>query len=327
MAGLFRAEWLRMRKRQSLQVIVIAIPVVAAFFFVTGFGGVYEPPPFDPAQARQQAIDEGFLIGVPPELAEQMLDEYVEAIREGDEQQRTVAAFERTHFAFPASLVTILGYGTFALLALILLTATSLGDEFGWATIRTSLIASSHRWQQLSVRLLALFAIAAGMFATLLLLGAILPLLLGVSNHRLVPQPAFDVVALLALVGGYLAASFAAIAFAAMVTLLVRSGALTLVAVLVYATIEIGILLAMSRFPEFAPDGELAWVPTLLPVRALTEITTVAGGTATGLPDYPGEGLTRSLDPVVLPFVALVVVGAIFAALAYRRFARMDIVE
>lgn len=327
MANLFRAEWLRMRKRQSVLVICIAIPVIASFFFVTGFGGVYEPPPFDEAQVRQQAIDDGYLIGVPPELSEQLLQEYVAAVREGDEQQRAAAAFERTRFAFPASLVTILGNGTFVLLALILLAATSIGDEFSWATIRTSLIASSHRWRQLSARLIALFVIAVGMFAALLALGSILPLVLGVAGTRLVPQPPFDVLALLVLVGGYLLASVAAIAFAAMATLLVRSGSLTLVAVLIYATAEIGILVAMSRFPEFQADGDLGWVPTLLPVRGLTEITNVAGRAATGLPEYPGEAVARVLDPTLLPILSLAVVGAVFAALAYRRFARMDIVE
>ena len=327
MGGHFRAEWLRLRKRQSLQVIVLAVPVLAAFFFITGFGGVYEDPPFDPERFRQELIDSGYTIGLPPEEAEALLDQEVEFMRQNDEQSRLNTAHERTTFAFPGSLVKILGYGTFAILGLILMTATSLGDEFGWATIRTTLVASSHRWRLLSVRLLSLVGIATFMFATLLVLGAILPFVVGVANYRLVPQPPFDGLALLVLVAGYLLASVAAIAFAAMATLFVRSGSLTLVAVLVYATAEIGILVAMSRFPEFGPEGDLAWVPTLLPVRGLTEITTVAGRAATGLPSYPGEFVSRSLDTALLPILALMVVGAVFTALAYRRFARMDIVE
>ena len=327
MSGLIRAEWLRLRKRRSLQVIVLAVPLLALFFFVTGFGGIYEQPPFDAERYRQELIDGGYVEGLPPEEADAILDQEVEFARQNDEQSRQGTAYERTTYAFPASLVRILGYGTFALLALILLTATSLGDEFGWATIRTSLLASSHRWQLLSVRLLALAASAVVIFASLLLLGAILPLLLGVTNYPLVAQPPFDVGALLVLLAGYLVAGTAAIGFAALATVLVRSGALTLVAVLVYATAEIGVLLAMSRFRTFQADGDLAWVPTLLPVRGLTEITTVAGRAATGLPTYPGEVVPRNLDPAILPMVSILVVGAVFTGLAYRRFGRMDIVE
>ena len=327
MRGLMRAEWLRVRKRRSLQVIVLAVPVLALFFFVTGFNGIYEQPPFDAESFRQELIDSGYVEGLPPEEADALLDQEVEFALENDELSRQGTAYERTTYAFPASLVRILGYGTFVLLALILLTATSLGDEFGWATIRTSLLASSHRWQLLSVRLLGLVVIAVATFGVLLVLGAILPIILGVAGYPLVAQPPFDVGALLVLLAGYLVAATAAIGFAALVTLLVRSGALTLVAILVYATAEIGLLVAMSRFPEFQPEGELAWVPTLLPVRGLTEITNVAGRAASGLASYPGEPVARNLDPTVLPFVSIVIVGALFVGLAYRRFGRMDIVE
>jgi ABC-type transport system involved in multi-copper enzyme maturation permease subunit len=327
MGGLFRAEWLRMRKRRSLQVIVLAVPLLAVFFFATGFGSIYEQPPFDEGRFRQELIDGGYVEGLPPEEADALLDQEVEFARQSDEQSRQGTAYERTTYAFPASLVRILGYGTFVLLALILLTATSLGDEFGWATIRTTLLASSHRWQLLSVRLFGLVAIAVVIFGSLLVLGAILPVVVGVSNHQLVAQPPFDVGALFVLLAGYLVASTAAIGFAALATLLVRSGALTLVAVLVYATAEIGILLAMSRFAEFQPEGALAWVPTLLPVRGLTEITSVAGRAATGLPSFADEVVPRTLDTAILPIVSLVVATAVFTGLAYRRFARMDIVE
>lgn len=327
MGGLMRAEWLRLRKRRSLQVIVLAVPVLALFFFVTGFGSVYEQPPFDVESYRQELIANGYVEGLPPDEADALLDQEVDFALQNDELSRQGTAYERTTYAFPASLVRILGYGTFALLALILLTATSLGDEFGWATIRTSLLASSHRWQLLSVRLFGLAAIAVVIFGSLLLLGAILPIILGVASYQLVAQPPFDIGALLVLVAGYLVAAAAAIGFAALTTVLVRSGALTLVAVLVYATVEIGVLVALSRFPEFGPEGELAWLPTVLPIRGLTEITNVAGRAATGLASYPGEPVARSLDPTILPTVSIVVVGVVFVGLAYRRFGRMDIVE
>ena len=54
----------------------------------------------------------------------------------------------------------------FVLLALVLLTATTIGDEFGWGTIRTTLLGSSHRWRILLVRLGALWLTVAALISS-----------------------------------------------------------------------------------------------------------------------------------------------------------------
>ena len=328
MRGLVRAEWLRFRKRRSLQVIVLAVPILVAFFFVAGYASIgSDPPPFDPAEVRALILAEGWLEGVPPEDAEVIIAEQIEAERQMYREQVASLSIARARYAFPQSLVTVLGSGMFVLFALILLTATTIGDEFSWATIRTSLLASSHRPRMLFVRLGALAAIAGLIFGLLLLLGTLLPALLGLIGAPLPTTTPVDPVALLVLLAGEMVIAIAVIAFAALATLVVRSGSLTLVVMLVYVVVETALLALLLRFETFQQNGASAWVLDTFPVRGIATLTDVASRAAGGLPNYPGEVIVRDLSGAGLPLVALLAWGSLFAVLAFRRFSRMDIVE
>ena len=327
MRGLARAEWLRLRKRRSLQVIVLAVPILAAFFFVAGYSSIYEPPPFDEATRRAELIAEGYVEGVPPEEVEQFLAELLESERASMEQWREQVVLARAGYAYPQSVVTVLGSGTLVLFALILLTATTIGDEFSWGTIRTTLLASSRRPRLLFVRFVALAALGAFTFALLILLGVLLPFVLQAAGAPLPQPPAIDGGALLVLLAGHLVAVLAVIAFAALATLTVRSGSLTLVVVLVYVVVEAAILALFTRFESFQGDGENAWLITTLPVRGIAAIGDTASRVASAMAHYPGEEIVRDLGPVWVPLAALMVWATLFAALAFRRFSRMDIVE
>jgi ABC-type transport system involved in multi-copper enzyme maturation permease subunit len=326
--GLASAELLRLRKRRSLQVIVLVVPILVAFFFVAGYASIgSDPPPFDPAQVRARILAEGWLEGVPPEEAEVIIQEQIEAERQMYPEQLAQLNNARARYAFPQSLVTVLGSGTFVLFALILLTATTIGDEFSWATIRTALIASSHRRRMLLVRLGALVVIAGLIFGLLLLIGTLLPAIMGLIGAKLPAVTPIDPFALLVLLAGEMVISVAVIAFAALATLLVRSGSLTLVVMLVYVVVEAAVLVLLLRFETFQDNGASEWVLDTFPVRGIATLTDVASRAAGGLPNYPGEVIVRDLGPAGLPFVALLLWGLLFAALAFRRFSRMDIVE
>ena len=328
MKGLARAEWLRLRKRQSLQVIVLAVPILVAFFFVAGFASIgSDPPPFDPEQVRARILAEGWLEGVPPEDAEVIIAEQIEAERQMYPQMVESLNTQRARYAFPQSLVTVLGSGMFVFFAMILLTATTIGDEFSWATIRTALLANSHRRRVLIVRLAALVALAAFVFGLLLLIGTLLPALFGLLGATLPATTPVDPLALLTLLAGEMVIAVAVIAFAALATLMVRSGSLTLVVMLVYVVVEAAVLALLLRFETFQENGASAWVLNTFPVRGIATLTDVASRAAGGLPNYPGEVIVRDLGGAALPFVALLVWGSLFAVLAFRRFSRMDIVE
>jgi ABC-type transport system involved in multi-copper enzyme maturation permease subunit len=327
MSGLIRAEYLRFRKRRSLQIIVIAVPVLVAFFFIAGLSSFgQELAPCDPAAVRDRLIGEGFGQGMPAEDLDQLLDEAVQQECQFTEQQRDQYQQVRSTYAFPQSIVTVLGSGTFMFFALILLAATTIGDDFGWATIRTTLLASSHRVRLLAVRLGALGAIAVGLIASLLLLGVGLPAILAGVGTQFPPAAALNLGGLGVLVAGMLEVSLVVISFAAMATLLVRSGSLTLVVMLVYVLVEAAILALLLQFEAFKQGGPMEWLLDVFPVRGLSTLTEVASRAASGLPRYPGE-VIRDLGDAAVPMVALAIWGTLFAAIAVRRFSRMDIVE
>lgn len=342
MIGLMRADLLRLRRRRSLQVIVFAVPFLIGLTFVLGYNSVYEQPPFDEAAFRQEMLDSGFGVGIPPEELDQLLDEAVESQRQMFAQLDDQTRLIRASFAFPYSLVQVLGSGVFVLLALILLTATTIGDEFGWATIRTSLVASSRRRRFLLVRLAAIVVAGLLIFGMLLVVGTLLPLLLNIPPSRLpATLPDFDGGAFLVLIGGELVAGLLVIAFAALITVLLRNGALTLVSVLVWVAVEAAVLTLLLRFPNFgggglsevggdqlpAPPPPDAWLLDAFPLRGITMLIQTAGKAASGLPGYPGEVIGRDVAAAAVPITSFAILAAIFLALAFRRFQRMDIVE
>jgi ABC-type transport system involved in multi-copper enzyme maturation permease subunit len=308
-------------------VIVLAVPLLVAFFFVAGYASLGEaPPPFSEAEVRARILSEGWLDGVPPEEAEVIIIESIAAERE--QHGLTVATYElvRSRYAFPQSLVTVLGNGMLVFFAVILLTATTIGDEFGWATIRTALLAASNRRRMLLVRMAALATAAVSVVAMLVVLGIILPAILSLTGAQL-PSTPVDGGAVLALIAALILVSLAVMSFAALATVLVRSGSLTLVAALVYLVVETAILALLLRFETFQQNGSLAWVLDAFPVRGVVTLSDTISRAASGLAHYPGEPVIRDLGPAGLPAVALLAWGALFAALSFRRFMRMDIVE
>jgi len=333
-----RAELLRLRRRRSLQVIVLAVPLLVGVMFVLGYNSIWEQPPFDEAAYRQEMLDGGYGVGMPPGESDQLLDEAVATQRQMmaqlDENQR----FIRATYAFPYSLVQVLGSGTFVLLALILLTATTIGDEFGWATIRTSLVASSRRRRFLLVRLAAIGVAGLLIFGMLLVVGTVLPLLLNIPRSRLpATLPDFSGGAFLVLLGGELVAGLLVIAFAALITVLLRNGALTLVSVLVWVAVEAAVLALLLRFPNFGGGGldqvggnqppPDAWLLDAFPLRGMTTLIQVTGRAASGLPSSVGEVVGRDVAGAAVPITSFAILATILFALAFRRFQRMDIVE
>jgi ABC-type transport system involved in multi-copper enzyme maturation permease subunit len=328
--GQIRAEWLRLRKRRSLQIIVFAVPVLVGVVFVLGYNSIYEQPPFDGAAYRQELIDSGYVLGLPPEEAEPLLDEAVVTFQQQWDQQEEGARLIRATYVFPYSLVHVLGSATFVLIAVVLLTATTIGDEFGWATIRTSLIASTRRRRFLAVRLGAIAVGGLLIYGLLLLIAIVVPLVVNVPASKLpATMPAFDVGTFLVLLGGELVATLAVMAFAALITLLVRNGGLTLVSLLIWVAVEAAILTALSRLPNFS-DGQPppdAWLLDAFPLRGITTLVNTLGKAATGLPSYPGDAVSRELGNAPVPIVSFAILSLILGAAAFRRFQRMDIVE
>jgi ABC-type transport system involved in multi-copper enzyme maturation permease subunit len=334
MKGILRAEWLRFRKRRALQILAIAVPLLIAFFYLAGFRNATSYTPyFNEAEARQELIDEGVVNGLPPDQVEEQLGQMLDSERQNYQQQLAQVRATQSGFAFPQSLLVVLGSASYAFLALILVTATTIGDEFSWGTIRTMLLASSDRRRLLAGRLVSLGVVAAFVFGITLLLGAILPLILAATGSVLPPAPPVDAGWLGLLILANLVISVVVISFAAMATLLVRSGALTLVVALVYVAIEGVVNALLLRFDPFkdvdpvAGTGTLKWTLDLLPFRAILTVLDKLAGAAGRVEPYPGAFGPSDPGAARLPLAALVAWGAVFMAIAFWRFRRMDIVE
>lgn len=328
MKGLAQAEWLRFRKRRILLLVVFAAPLLAGFMFLAGYASTANfVTPFDPEEVRARIIAEGYLAGLSPAEAEAAIAQTIEDERGYHEQALEQQAIARARFGFPQSVVMLLSNGTFVFVALVLLTALSIGDEFGWGTVRTALLASSRRRQQLLVRVGALGLVAVVMLALLVLLGAILPVVLAATvGAPLRSTQAIDPIAVLALLLGQLLISIMVIAFAALVTLVIRSGSLTLVVVLVYVLVETAMIGLLARLEAFQYDGVYVWLLDAFPLRATLTLSDITARATGGLGD-PSEVIDRNLRAAGVPFIALLLWAVLFAILAFRRFSRMDIVE
>jgi ABC-type transport system involved in multi-copper enzyme maturation permease subunit len=154
-----------------------------------------------------------------------------------------------------------------------------------------------------------------------------LPLVLAVTGSQLPPAPPVDAGFLAILVLADLVISMLLVSFAAMATLLVRSGSLTLVVALAYVGIEGALLALLVRFEVFQDEGSLHWVVNLFPFRAIITVLDKLTAAAGRVEPYPGAFGTPDPSGAWLPLAALAVWAVIFGAIAFRRFTRMDIVE
>ncbi len=332
MRGIIRAELLRLGKRGPLLATLVAVPLLATILFGLGYASVFDAQPFDPVQLRQDVASWGELDGMTPEEAERYVDERVAQAESNHAMEVEAAKQGRAMFAFPQSLITILGSSMLLLLAMALVAATTLGDEFGWGTVRTTLLGSSQRSRVLLVRMAAM-SVAAGLVIALLLLAAsIAPLFLGVANRPLPnPLPGIDWAALGVFVLGLWLASLALIAFATLATVIVRNGLLALVSILVYAVVEAAFLTLLTRFKPFGFDvngnpGDLAWTLDAFPAHGFTTMLDLGARATRAFAAYPGE-VIPSIAGIALPVASFLAWGAAFALLALWRFRRMDIVE
>jgi ABC-type transport system involved in multi-copper enzyme maturation permease subunit len=265
------------------------------------------------------------------------VDDMLAQEKAGYEEELARQETIRATYAFPASITTLLGSAIVVyLFALLLLTATTIGDEFSWGTIRTTLLASSNRPRWLAVRLglIALTAVLA--LAVLVLLALVLPLAIVAVVGHLPQSPPVDLAALAVLLGGLAVTAFVLIGFAAASTVLMRSGGLTLVITLVWVLAESAVLALVIRLEPFRPEnafgdgkpaGPLAWALDLFPVHAFQDFLSTATQATGGAVNYGGEITTLPLAGTYLPLASLAAWAVIFVAIAVLRFDRMDIAE
>ena len=299
MRGFLRADWIRFRHRRDVLLIALALPVLAIVGYVSGLTSTGNQFGFDPD------------FPPPPEIVAAM-------------------AAERQRFAFPQSILTLLGSTGIGMLALVYLGAATVGDEFGWSTIRLSLLASSDRLRFLASRFVALGAVTGWIVGSLLVLGVVLPFVSNALGADLPAAPPVDSLGTLGYVASILLVAFAALAFAVLIALVTRSGPAAVVIAVIYTLVEA----AFGGLPVWQRDDLLAWLPTVLFTRAASSLldqTNRAAAAVRPFEDIIGDPPADQPLPHVLSIQAGILVvlawACFFAVVAFLRMRRMDIAE
>ena len=288
MGSLLRAEWLRVRRRWDVWIIVVGIPALALLAYATSA--------HSGSNFSVQAVGD-----VPPELQQQMAAETAAGL-----------ALNALPFQFPRSIVTMVqGSMLWLVLGSAFLSASLLGNEFTWGTIRNVVLIRPDRLRYLGTRLMPLGGLLLLTFGVVTLLGAFAPAVLRVdpgdpsalSDPNVLagigmPSQPIGPVSLggaLMVAGSMLVVAVAGTALAGLAALKLRSAATAMLAAGIYAIAE-GIVAAlmMSRLPE-----NLRFIPQLaLTVRitSLIQDAEVAAGVAA-----PGGGPTSSVGWISLP--------------------------
>lgn len=289
MRRLLAADRVRFGRRRDLWILVALVPLVMAVLFVREFDTLTTPPSMEVVTDPYDPVAEA-------EIRAQMLANWRE--------QMTI---ELPAFAFPASLLKIIGnLGPAALLAVYLAVALTAG-EFEWGTVRTLHLTSS-RGRTLATRFLVIVGLVGIALLLALAFGAVLPFLMSVEGAPLqasaVATP--DLLAQLLLRCAIL---LPFVAIPALLAVLTRSMSLAfLLTLLVFAA---DLALASTPFWTTSP---IPWLPAVTISGSINRLLS------------PGSDIAR-LVPASVSVVALLTWGLLPMLLAIARFRRLDLNE
>ncbi len=332
MRALLRADWLRLRRRIDLWIIVIGVLVIAGASFLNGYAGdVQDPPPFDRAAYTKELVDSGMFVGLTQAEQDEQLRQLIADAQAGAEagnaQHETDQAVALQRYGMPQAPLTVLSSSLFALIALALIASLAVGDEFRFGTLRTSLLAAADRRRFLAARMISLLLVTLGMFLALMLVAIVLSAGLAVVGAELPVAAPIDLPAAIGLVLADILAASVVILLTALLSLLMRSGALAFLVALLVLLLDL-FLSQLSAFRALGSDTPLAAVPQLSLANSMRTLQAVLGHAAGGLAfaDVPVSNGPLDLGPGAL---ALIVAGwgVVFLFVADRRIRRMDVVE
>jgi hypothetical protein len=297
MGYLLRADWLRIRRRWDVWIIVLGIPALGLLAYVTG--------------AMSAGNNQIQISGdVPPEFQLQIAA-----------QAAAQKAFQALPYQFPRSIATMVGGATMWLsLGAAYLAASLLGNEFSWGTIRNVALFQPGRLRYLGARLTWIVALVLVAFVAVTALGAIAPAIIRVDpgdpsaltqdpssfGMQFVPPGPVTIGGALIVVGSLLCVALAAMALVGLAALTFRSASSGFLVAGIYVVVEgIAAGLVMSR-----ATGDLLYLPQLaltMRLTALVQDAQVAAGLGAG-----GGGPTTTTGWVALPPLVGVAILAVW---------------
>jgi hypothetical protein len=294
--GHLRADAIRLAGRWDVRLFLLLVPIAAFGGYLASYASIDGHYGWDPSQP------------MPTEVA-------------------GMIAAERAGYAFPASLLTVFGNAPWLLFGLFFIASGTVGLEFAWATIKTTLMTSPSRLRFALSRMIAVGALGLAALGLLVVTGIVLPSLMPILGDALPPsRPTEPLV-----IGGTLAALFISSAFfvalGVLLAVITRGPALPLLILIADFMVE-GIL---SGLPVVREAG-LQLLAGSLPIMSVIGLISGAQEpTSYGLSAVPSPvpGAPPLLGERPLGLAFLVVLGwtGAFLALTAWQLRRTDVLE
>ena len=294
MRAALAAEWLRLRGRRDLLILVVALPLLVIVGLVSSFlsisGSFSWGPPGTPA---------------PPEVLAEI-------------------ARRQAGYAFPADITTAFGFGPILALVGILLGAFVVGAEFDAGTLRGALLANGRRERFLAARWVSLITLMWLLVVEVTLAGLAASGILVVLGEHL-SDPGVSLLGALASVAVWLGAGPLLVVLGATAALLARSTAGGILLAFVYAFAE----LLLNGAPIFR-EGVLQAVKGISLSGSVTWLAMAAQDA--GRPTLPAGGfgdVSEFFPPVPAEVSALALLAWLvgLSVLAAWRMRGLDVVE
>ncbi|HEY5629571.1 MAG TPA: hypothetical protein VIR16_08680 [Candidatus Limnocylindrales bacterium] len=296
MTGHLRADVIRLFGRWDVRGFLLVVPLLAVGGYLMSYAMVPGHYPADTGQPDQSWI-------------------------------ASAIATERSAYAFPASLVAVSGNAPWLLFCLFFLASETMGLEFAWSTVKTSLISSPSRLRFVVSRLLVIGAIGFVSLVLLLVAAVVMPALMSIAGAGLPPSRPTDVVVIVGTVVALALASAFFIVVGVFLGVITRGPALPLVFLVADFIVE-GVIAGLP----LAREAGLGLLAGSLPIMSVINLISGAQDPRSyGLPpvlsDAPGAPSLFADRPLALSFLVVAVWAAVFLAASVWQLRRADVLE
>lgn len=290
MKSLIAAEWLRLRRRKDVWLVLAAPILLTCAAYGLGLASALS------------SLDNGSGSDLPGGPARDL-------------------SSRLAPFAFPQSIASALINGQFLVMALMAyLTAATVSAEFTFGTLRTSLLMHHARPGFIFLRLGAMGLLALCVLAIVTLLGGVLPLASHVVGADLPLVQAVSPATVISLASALMLLALLIVCTAGLEGVLTRSAGIPLILITVQFVGESAVGAVRAQLPQ--PLGAMTQLLPFSSARVLIERGQLAAGAA--VPPASGADFAQGLPTPVLVAVALAwIVG--LGALAGWSLLRADI--
>lgn len=182
-----RWDWFKLSRRWIPWILLAILLVItqliiwgnfATYQSIQSSGGIVTGGPASsrgrPVQVKCSDLLAGNTSTLPPNTSPQVVQGLTAECQQNQAQFQHQLAQEYDTFTLPGSIPAVLSVGlTIGLILLAILTASHFGTEYGWGTIRPTLVRGIQRWQYVAAKLILLALLAAGALLVVIAVAAI----------------------------------------------------------------------------------------------------------------------------------------------------------